>query len=302
MSDLGVLLAFDGLMYGLPVVIVALYVWRRQHWRRLAREADQAEHAGKTRGGQSVVHGVVEVEDGKPAITLEIDEDEWPQQGGAVVWKEKARRVTARPFVVRTAGGEAIRVVPDERVLVIRDLETIAMGNSDRTRRATVGAGDKIHAVGELEAARTGSDPYRDGGAPAELRAPRRGRLTISSWSLKSRFEQHARYLSSKATGAAWFAVAIHCLWGLAWHVDIRQLHLLLRAVGLDAAGAWLESSTVVTVIRYALLLLATLGALGDFFVDRPWYEGKVTESEALADVQAARRAFAKRSDPPREP
>lgn len=295
MSTWAVVLAYDGVVFGLPLLIVGLILLRRRHWKRLADEAEVAQHAGKTRAGEIVVHGTVEAEGGTPPITVEIDEQESDQRGG-VLWNEIDRRVTARPFVLRTASGEAIQVLADESALLIRDLDTTRLDGRQRTRGTALQPGEDAYVVGAFQPARPGDGPYRDAGAPATMRAPRRGRLTISTKSLRSRFETRAEYLRSKAIGVAFFALAAHCYSDMLWKLDLAQLHLLLALAHCNAVGASIEHSAIIGLVRYVVLVFAALFAISAFFVDRPWYEGRLAEGESYAELRAERRAAAQSS------
>ena len=105
------------------------------------------------REGAGVVGGRVETEDGGPAIRIEIDQAgaEWKHKNSwSHVWRETARRVHVRPFHLRLDDNRLVRVVPDEKVKLIDEIETGHVKGAERQRVAEVSAGERIWVRGNL--------------------------------------------------------------------------------------------------------------------------------------------------------
>ena len=251
---MSVIAIYYGVILVVPLAIIPLILLRRLHWTRLARAADRD-------GVGNVVHGVVEA-DASPVV-IEIDQHgRKPQGSGAIEWRETARRITAKPFALRLAGGERVDVVPDDRVVLVMKRTAAEREHLERTMTATVTPGSSVHVAGVLA---RGGEPYRGNATLA-------GVLTISPDPLRERFDEHAEYLASKAIGLAFLTAAANLLLPRAWEADIGTL---------GTVGAWIvHHGTIVKVVRWIVGLgCAGLGKIY-FFADKPWYEmDRVRES-----------------------
>jgi hypothetical protein len=290
MTALEVFLVFDAIVVGVPLASVVLLLVRRRHWRRLANAADRAQQAGSTSAGETVAHGVVEVEDGVPPIEIEIDEHEYKLSGGGYQWTETARRVRARPFMLRTRSGELIQINADHQVLLDRPLDRTETGEArTRTRKTALQPGEQVYVVGIFEPVVAARDPYREGATRATMRAPRRGRITISTSPLRERFERHATYLASKALGVVYLTLGAHSLFDSLRRADLDQIRLVLALLGHDSAGAWVQHSPLIEVLRYIGGFLCAGIGIQYFFTRRDWNEGKLIDDETVAERRAAR-------------
>jgi hypothetical protein len=158
------------------------------HRRRARSIAAFTPDASLTKGA-AVVFGVVEPEPGASpaAVSVEIDQagTEASNKGNwHHAWNEKARRVSVRPFLVRTNDGTRVRVIPDERVALEDELSRVVRTSySTRTRIAELLPGESVHITGWLDegSAQKGTAIYRDAAREPTLRPPRLGRMVIST-------------------------------------------------------------------------------------------------------------------------
>ncbi len=139
------------------------------------------------RNGEMVIFGKVETDDGQPGIVVQVDQQgkEWYHKGTwNHSWNEVSRSIRSRPFLLRTANGELIRVEPSQNVKIHDTLsKTVRHNDTQRSRLAEVSHGEEIHIYGTV-AGVTGAiqqGAYRDPGSIPVMTAPRFGAMRISS-------------------------------------------------------------------------------------------------------------------------
>lgn len=147
---------------GMLVLSAALW-WI--HTRR-AKLEEGFDPKAPLRDGVSVVFGRIETDDGGPAVVLRVDQvgTEWQHKGSwSHQWKEVRREFHARPFVLRTASGAAVRVEPPTDAQVHGEFTRVERhGYSQRTHVLELGPGAEVHVYGTLAGAQSSaSTAYR---------------------------------------------------------------------------------------------------------------------------------------------
>jgi hypothetical protein len=158
--------------------------------RRRARAEASFDPRAPLRDGDAVIFGEVELvpdHEGPAALVRleQIGTEQRNKNGGySHYWREVRREVRARPFYVRRDDGTRVLVEPDPRVALHDDLSRIEReGPAIRARIAELTAGERVHVTGQLRWASGGAPQavYRDAGGGPVLRAPRFGRMVIST-------------------------------------------------------------------------------------------------------------------------
>lgn len=226
------------LVYGLAGALLgATLAFAAHRLRAHARAATKAE-ADEARPpalapGRAFLCGVVETDDDRPAVELTLWEEgsEWKEKSRWFHrWKERSRHLEVRPFTLRLPRGEAVRVLPDERVSLVDTVHTRAFTGRERERRAEIVAGEHVCLDGVLLWNRRGHDrtAYRGGSdtgaTPFVLRRPRAEPLLIASGGLAAGHRRWAAwYLKATIALAALFAVL---------HLGFLEYHAL-RVAGV---------------------------------------------------------------------
>lgn len=205
---LGLSMFASVLVLGLPALLVGRSLLHdvREHLRckRAARSAAK-EGAGAVgavlAAGDSVVFGTVELAKGEEvAARVEIDQVGSEKLNSGTyfyTWTEVGRRVTMRPFYLRHASGQRVRVEPSSQAFLVDALDgLISVDEVNRTRTAELTPGERVFAGGLL---RRGPDPESDaqayrgqGGSGWVLTPPPDGDLLLSSENLELRFQRQA--------------------------------------------------------------------------------------------------------------
>lgn len=155
------------------------------------------------RPGRVVVCGEVELLPGEElAVRAELRQrgtEHSTRNGRTHTWTEETRRVEARPFLLRRAEGDAIRVEPTADVQLVDRLDVVVRHNYyQRTLKGELSSGERVYAAGLLVpgAPLPGVERgYREA-PPRELvlRAPPGGRLLLAAERLGSRFFARMRF------------------------------------------------------------------------------------------------------------
>lgn len=198
--------------------LFAFAAWRFIVYRGRAL---RAESVGKLpprlEEGPALLEGRVETDDGGPAVRIEIDQvgREWSRKGGYThEWQEKNRVVHVRPFHLRLANDELVRVLPDERVRIVDDLETERFEGIYRRRVCELSARERVWVSGVLarEGHKAGaSTAYRAGPTPLVLKGTAMEPLEVASGSLDRQFSYWKKFYGRATTllGAALFLVHV---------------------------------------------------------------------------------------------
>ena len=213
-----------GLNLGLPLLFVLLLlgdgITQVGAYRRARRVEKGAQGDALAEAASTVVHGeVVAVEEGDAAAEIEVlqsGREHKSKNNHYVRWREFDRRIAVSPFVLKLAGGEVVRVVPErDHVVLVDDLgppEVIEHGT--RRRRARLELGEKVYVSGSLSRQ---VDPNR--GLRGEVKAwvmrpPASGPMQLSTRPLT---ETSGR----RAEQAFWWAI----VWLLATAGTMHVLH-----------------------------------------------------------------------------
>jgi hypothetical protein len=155
------------------------------------------------RPGRSVVCGSVELLPAEAiAVRVELRQhgrEHHSRNGTTHTWTEETRRVEARPFLLRRAEGDAVRVEPTAEVQLVDKLDQeLRHSHSERTLRGELSPGERVYAAGLLVpgAPLPGVERgYREA-PPRELvlRAPPGGRLLLAAERLGARFFTRMRF------------------------------------------------------------------------------------------------------------
>lgn len=186
----GELVTFGALALGLVAIGLALRLWLAA--RAACASAVRAEAAGTVLGprpGLTTLVGTVESDEAAPVAVLRITETgtEWQGESGwNHSWTEAERSLEARPFVLRPATGERVRVEPGRDVSLVDDLSHVErLGPRRRAREARIERGDTVRACGALRGApragREAGGPYRGDEEAWTLGAPPGGALLLST-------------------------------------------------------------------------------------------------------------------------
>lgn len=196
--------ALVGLAGFISLLSVALGLMRYASTR--AREAKIAEKEAETRKlspGYAIVHGQVETGDALPAVSVRIRQTgrEYAVKNGMRhVWTEVDRQVDARPFHLRLATGERVRVLPGDDVFLVDvlgiepspELRPVGASALERVRTAQLAHPDYAYACGRLSAP-LASSAYRSSEDGFTLH-PWQGKMLLSAEPLEERFARRARF------------------------------------------------------------------------------------------------------------
>jgi hypothetical protein len=182
----------------LGVLLAALPLWRRARARyRQAR--DSVSPDALLAPGVRVVEGVVEYDRGAElAVRVEVEQLGQESESSGTwshSWTEVGRAVTVRPFLLKHASGQRIRVEPTQDVQLIDEMDGLVLVDlSHRKRVAELVPGEHVFAEGllSLETVSHEAGGYR-GGRGLVLRAPPHARLLLSSEPMGARFQRQAR-------------------------------------------------------------------------------------------------------------
>jgi hypothetical protein len=210
-----VTVALVGIVGFFALVMVAIGLWRQAATR--ARAAKVAETEADKRAlapGYAIVHGEVETDDDQPAVTVRIHQfgREYNGKGGMRHrWTEFERQVDARPFFLRLASGEKVKVLPGDNVFLVDVLSSDPRPKRawssfqvapkplgvpfapQRVRVAELSAKDSAYACGRL-APPTPAVAYRGGEENYTLHPPAGGKMLISAEPLEKRYASRARF------------------------------------------------------------------------------------------------------------
>lgn len=192
--------------YGVGGIIVVMMVISLVRWLKssldaaIARAAHQAD--GELHEGPVIVAGKVEHARGKrTAVKVEITQTGTESESSGVWshrWTEVDRRVRVKPFYLRRATGERIRVQPTEDVFLVDEMDGCILVNAiRRTRTVELVSGESVIAKGVLSRA---IDP--EGGPVGDRqsamgwllqRSPREP-ILLSTEPLEQRFVRQRRF------------------------------------------------------------------------------------------------------------
>ena len=213
---------FMGVVLGL--VIVGLFV------RAVALSRAQDELQSFLRDGakqplragpRRVVHGRVETVRGGDTVPIEIDIEQravnrtgksrkWHE------WKESSRTVRATPFyLVRAGDDEPVYVEPNDDVLIIDRLSTLARDDTPgaRVRRATVERDEVLYVMGNLHSAnhpRALGGGYRGGVKGWVLRPPAGDRMLVATEAVSERYTSRIGFLRKAGAVFLFLYVVMH--------------------------------------------------------------------------------------------
>lgn len=189
----------------LAFLITGIVRWRKQRALYLsARDSTRVDSV--LAPGRRVVEGVVQHEQGEAvAVRVEIDQlgHESENSGSwSHRWTEIGRTVHARPFLLRHASGQTIRVEPTQDVLLIDEMDGVVLIDlTHRKRVAELVLGERVFVDGLLSLDHTpqaAGGGYR-GGRGFVLRAPPSELMLLSSEPMGERFRRRARILGGLA-------------------------------------------------------------------------------------------------------
>ncbi|TKC98216.1 hypothetical protein [Polyangium fumosum] len=197
--------------------------------KRAEARAAEATFDGEKQlvAGEAVLFGKVERAEGSDTtVRVEVDQEGEESESSGVwshKWTEKKRRVFVAPFYLRLASGHRVRIEPRDDVFLVDEMDgLLRVDLKARTRYAELTPGERVYAAGVLSRA---PDPeaqpaadYRTGGEGYVLRAPRSGRMLLSSQPLGERFHERARFHGRWAMWIALTAITFHLLF-LGYHV-----------------------------------------------------------------------------------
>ncbi len=235
-----------GANLGLPLVgMTVLLVSAARLLRRVSlakRSERQAKETAATPvAGDAVIHGTVTGVEGDARVAVRLTVEQLGvsvktnKTSWTTKWREVERRVETHPFFVRTDAGNELRVEPDDRVVLVDDLETRPPVGNRREKVAELTVGEEIYALGvltEVADPRAGAG-YRGGGASFVLRPPSSERpMEISTRPLRERYAQ--------AAGARVVAVLALLLLTVVVQLLATPYHLA-GLFGFDAVGVVLS-------------------------------------------------------------
>jgi hypothetical protein len=226
------------LLLALVLLAGAIYFAGR---RALARRAE-AQAEGKLSPGNAVISGtavVADDADGAPPVQITITQhgissETKGKSGKSLGWKtrwvETSRTRHVRPFLLRTASGEDVRVVPDEQVQFLDNLEAGGVDGCERKLVAKLEEGEKAYAFGSLAqeldsrgggGARGG---YRDGATAWVLRPPPGQSMLLSVGRMSERFAGEVRLRLFLAALLVVFVVIVQAI-SAPYHVALFRGH-----------------------------------------------------------------------------
>ncbi len=217
-----------------------------RYMRRAARARAAFDPNARLEPGEAILLGEVEHARGEEvAVRVEVTQDGTEAESSGSwshSWTERDRKVRVRPFYLRHASGQRIRVEPPERVLLVDDMDgCIRVNLAERVRIAELTPGEKVFAHGALTPstdpeARPGGHGYRDAVFGLVLRPLRGGEMLLSSRPLGEPYERRA----GRHEVAAWLLGIL-----LAGLVVVHGSYLLRCAAGERSAGAIVEKKVI---------------------------------------------------------
>jgi hypothetical protein len=206
-------------LVGLPVLLYGAVLLRATMlalgcWLRARRSERSFTEDAVLAPGELVLHGTVEyAPDEHTAVRVEIDQEgsEAESSGNwTTVWSERERRIEARPFFMRLANGDRVRVEPTREVELVDDMDgTIRVDLTKRTRIAELIPGEEVFVHGRLSA-----------GPGMVMRPSKLGHLLISTEPLGERFRRPMRQERGFALGALLLLVLSN-LFVLPYHTSL---------------------------------------------------------------------------------
>jgi hypothetical protein len=209
------------------LLLVAIAAFLRYQYR--AARANAAVKDTPLATGEAIVLGTVELAQGEEtAVRVEITQTGTESESSGSwshSWTERDRRIRVRPFYLRHASGQRVRVEPPELVQLVDDMDgCIRVNLAERIRIAELTPGEKVFAHGALTLSvdpehRSQSQDYRATAFGFVLR-PHGGKMLLSSRPLG---EPYARRARRHLGAAALFllltagAFAIHGFFLLRW-------------------------------------------------------------------------------------
>ncbi len=303
--------ALVGVAGFVSLVIVAVGVWRQAAVRaRAARIAETEAEKRTLAPGYAIVHGDVETGDDLPAVSVRIRQSgkEYADKGGMRHrWTEFERQVDARPFSLRLASGERVKVLPGNDVFLVDVLSSDPIAGTgarpaplgvpfspQRVRIAELTSKDSAYACGQLVPPLSAT-AYRGGEDCYTLHPPPGGKMLLSAEPLEQRYARRARFHGAWAFGL--FAVLLvvnagllggywlELIWGRTVGADVTQMrnwttsgkHGPIQHYGVNAGVTLpdgylaLSSETNFSFYRYAKAELASGRSLEVPFVVVPF-------------------------------
>lgn len=219
-----------GLVGFLSLLLVAIGLLREAAMRaRAAKAAVTDAEKRRLEPGYAILHGQVETGDALPAVSVRIRQvgrQYSGKQGLRHVWTEIERQIDARPFFLRLASGERVKVVPANDVFLVDVLGVesdgvelpMGLGPPKRVHTAQLSNPDFAYACGRLTPP-VAASAYRSAEDGYSLH-PWRGKMLLSAEPLEARYVRRARF---------------HLGWVLAC------VAALLFTNGILFGGYWLE-------------------------------------------------------------
>jgi hypothetical protein len=167
--------------------------------------------------GRAVLRGDVVATPGSPVAAIRVKQQGTTFKVSGKVhhrWKEVSRKIVVRPFQLRLVAGQVVAVEPGSDVYLVDPPNRVEehAGAPVRERLATIEPGQRIYAVGELTADRSGDD-----GAVFTLRAGAGSPLMLSVGRLEGRELAAAGRLRIWAVFLALCTLAVHGVFWEAW-------------------------------------------------------------------------------------
>ncbi|EYF06135.1 hypothetical protein [Chondromyces apiculatus] len=240
-ADTLVVYGLTGVVLG-GTVLFAIARWFA-HRRAEARARAAESSLPPLDPGPISLYGIVETDDDTPALTLTLRETgrEWKNKAWEYEWKEDSRDLVTHPFTLRLSSGDAVRVLPDERVIYSDALEVRRFEGTQRERVATLVTGELARVDGVLSTRQPGRNEgvYR-GGSPS-IPLVRAGLTEALRVTVGGRGKSHGHW-------ARWYGVA-----ALALSAAFAVLHLgFLRTYhALTFTGRAIEAEVIRTDVSY---------------------------------------------------
>ena len=219
--------------------------------RRASRHADRDSEAAAT--GNSIVSGDVEAVDEDPSPVIEVRVRQAGSQRnfrGTTFhsWKEIERKITVRPFGVRTKDGSLVRVETTKTPVVDIPLPELVVPVpesgariGERVRRGSITSGSRIHVRGVRRSGATagGDSVYREHSDGPSISEPSDEPIIISTDPLHRRASEAGR-------SYAIFMAVVGVVLVLTNLIFMRKYDLLLIdgetvQAPLDGRRAWKE-------------------------------------------------------------
>jgi hypothetical protein len=170
---------------------LCLYTWvmRARCLRRASAEKEAHGQANEPlRPGPATIAGEVLDDGAGPPVVVRIHQrgiDYSVKGSHRHDWIEERREVIVRAFKLVRPSGEAVRVEPHDRLLLVHPLDGLEGGQQRRVRIASLRAGTRVYVTGAL-ARNTNPPEGSRANAASELllRPPPGGRMVIASESL----------------------------------------------------------------------------------------------------------------------